>query len=392
MNICLFDSPISLKRLFPLTMTRPLCDLRVGIRTIKEQWAEVLGTDLLIFSDPLFGQNDKISGQTLFIAGHLLPDGDLADAVLNLKEGEKLVDQEALLAYRGNMPDKREAFDENSFDFGKPVSFDRPLLAIRRPWDIFRFNDEILKREFHRLSANRKSEELDAGNTLIGPKENLFIEAGARINASILNTETGPIYIGKDAQVLENCAIRGPFAMLDHAVVKMSAKIYGATTLGPYVKVGGELNNVVFQSYSNKGHDGFLGNSVIGSWCNLGADTNCSNLKNNYGEVRTYSYLEEAMIPTGTQFCGLIMGDHSKSGINSMFNTGTVCGVSANVFDAGFPPKHIADFSWGNSGQAFRLEKAFEVAARMMERRGLELTETDRQVLSHIYNNYRKAE
>lgn len=389
MNFCLFDSPNSLKRLFPLTMTRPVCDLRVGIRTIAEQWEDALGSEVGIYSDPMFSKNHSTDGVAVFIASNLLPGKALIDAIRSLETGQNLRSKDELLAYKGEQV-PREAFDSNIENFGEAVAFSGELLKIERPWDIFKINHQALEAEFERLCSNKTSQELDPSNILIGPKDRLFIEPGARVLASVLNTETGPIYVGKDAQILENCAIRGPFAMLDHAVVKMSAKVYGATTLGPYVKVGGELNNVVFQSYSNKGHDGFLGNSVIGSWCNLGADTNCSNLKNNYGEVRAYSYYEDEMIPTGLQFCGLIMGDHSKSGINTMFNTGTVCGVSANVFDAGFPPKHISDFAWGNTGQVFRLEKAFEVASRMMERRGLELSDTDKLILSHIFENFRK--
>jgi UDP-N-acetylglucosamine diphosphorylase/glucosamine-1-phosphate N-acetyltransferase len=236
------------------------------------------------------------------------------------------------------------------------------------------------------------SQPLATTNTLIGDTSRLFIEEGATIEASVLNTNTGVIYIGKDAEIMEGTVIRGPLAMCEHSAIKLAGKIYGATTLGPHVKVGGEVNNSVIFGYSNKGHDGFLGNSVIGEWCNLGADTNNSNLKNNYGEVKVWSYAKGQEINTGLQFCGLMMGDHSKCGINTMFNTGTVVGVSANIFGAGFPPKHIPSFSWGGAEEMvdFDLEKAMEVAERMMERRHIALTEIDKNILKNIYEATQK--
>jgi UDP-N-acetylglucosamine diphosphorylase/glucosamine-1-phosphate N-acetyltransferase len=236
------------------------------------------------------------------------------------------------------------------------------------------------------MKKEQKSLSLPDGNQLIGDAKHLFIEEGAQIQGATLNTSTGPIYLGKDSQVMEGSLIRGPFALLDHGVVKMGAKVYGATTVGPYSKIGGEVNNSIILGYSNKGHDGFLGNSLLGQWCNLGADTNNSNLKNNYGEIKLWSYVTRRFSRTGQQFLGLIMGDHSKCGINTMFNTGTVVGVAANVFGGGFPRNFIPSFSWGGSGgySTHRLEKAVETAELMMARRKVEFSEEDRKIMAHI--------
>ena len=257
-------------------------------------------------------------------------------------------------------------------------------LRLNHPWDIFRLNGEVLQSDFVRLTDGKTSAKLNDTNVLIG--DEIFLEEGVAVNGAILNADKGPIYLGKDAEIMEGVTIRGPFSLGDHAVVKMGAKIYGPTTIGPYCKVGGEISNSILQAYSNKGHDGFLGNSVIGEWCNLGADTNSSNLKNNYGEVRVWDYEEAKSISTGLQFCGLIMGDHSKSGINTMFNTGTVVGVCANIFGAQFPPKFIPSFLWGGSGQwdLFKMEKAIEVAEKMMSRRQVTFSSEDEKIFQEI--------
>jgi UDP-N-acetylglucosamine diphosphorylase/glucosamine-1-phosphate N-acetyltransferase len=372
-------------------MTRPVAHLRIGIRQLQEQWEEVMGADCSTLSNPMYELGNP-SGEMIWINSCAIPDELVADKIRSLDSGKRLTKDGKTIAANFNSKGNWEDLEDELSGL-QAEEYKENLQWVERPWDIFNLNDSVLRTEFDRLCLERQSQPLSETNILIGDKDQLFIEPGARVEASVLNCTTGPIYIGKDAEVMENSAIRGPFAMLDHAAVKMGAKIYGATTLGPHVKVGGELNNVVIQAYSNKGHDGFLGNSVVGEWCNLGADTNSSNLKNNYGPVKAWSYHEEAMIDTGLQFCGLIMGDHSKSGINTMFNTGTVCGVSANVFDGGFPPKHIPSFSWGSGKMTFELEKAFEVANRMMERRGRELTAADLALLKHIFEeseSYRK--
>ena len=253
-------------------------------------------------------------------------------------------------------------------------------------YDIFLKNGDQLEVDFPLLTVGKSSLDIDQSNTLIG--DSIFVEEGARVSASIINAEDGPVYIGKNAQVMEGSLIRGPFALLDNSTLKMGAKIYGPTTFGPHCKVGGEVGNSVIQGYSNKAHDGYLGNSVIGEWCNLGADTNTSNLKNNYSSVKTWNYVTETMEDSGTQYCGLTMGDHSKCGINTMFNTGTVVGVFANVFGGGFPAKFIPSFSWGesNSYSHIRKEKFFEVTKRMMERRNVQFHDSHKEYLSNYYD------
>jgi UDP-N-acetylglucosamine diphosphorylase/glucosamine-1-phosphate N-acetyltransferase len=261
-------------------------------------------------------------------------------------------------------------------------------VVLKNRWDIYALNHLVLKQDFDLLTAGRKSQKLSVTNTLIGPKEMLFIEEGAKVEAAILNTSSGPIYVGRNAEIMEGSIVRGPLAMCEESALKLGAKIYGATTLGPHCKVGGEVNNVVFQAYSNKGHDGFLGNALIGEWCNLGADTNTSNLKNNYGLVDTYSYETNGQVKTDVQFMGVCMGDHSKCGINTMFNTGTVTGVSSNIYGAGFPLKFIPSFTWGGAegSEPFRFEKAIEYANNMMARRGLKLSSEEVAILKHIHD------
>jgi UDP-N-acetylglucosamine diphosphorylase/glucosamine-1-phosphate N-acetyltransferase len=260
-----------------------------------------------------------------------------------------------------------------------------PVILENR-WDLFQKNDLVLKADFDLITSGRKSQKLSKSNTIIGSSEFIFLEEGAKVEASILNTSNGPIYIGKDAEIMEGSIVRGPLGMCEHSALKLGTKIYGATTLGPHCKVGGEVNNSVFQAYSNKGHEGFVGNSLIGEWCNLGADTNTSNLKNNYGNVSTYSFETEKEEKTNVQFMGLTMGDHSKCGINTMFNTATVVGVSCNIYGADFPPKLIPSFSWGGSAGfvPFKFEKAVEYANNMMERRGLKLSEEEMEILNEL--------
>ena len=260
------------------------------------------------------------------------------------------------------------------------------LIIIEERWDVFQKNAAALDLDFIHATEERKTHVLSPTNLLIGPENRLFIEEGASVEGCTLNTSEGPIYIGKHATIMEGSLIRGGLALNEYATIKMGAKIYGATTIGPHCKVGGEVNNVIFQAYSNKGHDGFLGNSLIGEWCNLGADTNTSNLKNNYSNVRTYSYSSKTEVQTDLQFIGLSMGDYSKCAINTMFNTATVVGVSCNIFTHGFPKKYIPSFSWVQ-GEAYtinKLEKAFDAANNMMHRRKLSLSKEDKAILTHI--------
>lgn len=378
----LFDGSAH-KSLQPLTLTKPVAHLRVGIFTILEKWERYLEQSVSVrtkdYLTQKFKGNSKFGG--IGVSANVLPTSDLVDVIKNLENKQLLTYKGKLIAINP-LPKADENLDAYLKDFTK-VEYDTEVSSIEYPWDIFRKNDAEIRADFEFIKKEKKrSKQSGISNTLINEKD-IFIEEGAKVNGAFLNASEGPIYIAKDAEVMEGCLVRGPFALCEHGGLKMGAKIYGATTVGPYCKVGGELNNVVMQAYSNKGHDGFLGNSVIGEWCNLGADTNCSNLKNNYGSVKVYSYAEGKAIDTGLQFCGLIMGDHSKSGINTMFNTGTVVGVSANIFGADFPPKHILSFSWGD--EKFKLEKAFEVAQRMMSRRNVSFTNDDKKIFEELY-------
>ncbi len=372
MNYILFDA--NRESLFPLTHTRPISEIRIGILTIKEKWAKYLGSDpstqtadYLQKKHPL-----KKEADNLYIYGGVCPNKALVAAIQQLADGEGLYAGDTLLAYRNAANQK--------------VIFAEEFTKIEKLWHIFQYNAIELQTDFDLLTAGRKSQVLSDTNLIMG-SENIFVEEGAKLEGAILNATTGPIYIGKNAEVMEGSIVRGPFAMCEHSVLKMGAKIYGATTLGPYCKVGGEVNNSVLMSYSNKGHDGFLGNSVLGEWCNIGADTNNSNLKNNYAEVRLWSEQAGRFEKTGLQFCGLIMGDHSKCGINTMFNTGTIVGVSANIFGAGFPRNFVPSFAWGGSAgySTYQLPKVFEVAEKVMMRRGVPFDDTEKAILQQVF-------
>ncbi len=383
LNIILFDGPFRTD-LLPLTFTRPVCDLRVGILTIREKWERRLHSASGTLTEGYLAEKFPLNGSddNLLIHGAVCPTDELVKALQTLETGQQLAQGDLLIAARADRADHSAlALRPDAVQFGGA------LTVIRQPWDIFAKNGKELESDFAWMTHGRVSLPLSGSNTVIGNGA-IFLEEGAKVEASILNTSGGPIYIGKDAEVMEGSIIRGPFSLGEHSQVKMGAKIYGPTTIGPHSKVGGEVNNAVIIGYSNKGHDGFLGNSVLGEWCNLGADTNNSNLKNNYDEVRVWSYRTGRFERTGLQFCGLIMGDHSKSGINTMFNTGTVVGVSANVFGAGFPRTFIPSFTWGGASGLveYKVEKALEAAARMMERRGIALDAVEEQLLRTVYD------
>ncbi len=386
MNIIFFDD--RREHFLPLVYTKPIAKLRVGILTIEEKWLkyfEMLGIsattsfmteDYLSDKFPLLKQE-----QNVFINARFFPNKRFVDFIIN-----NLVDDEAIF-FNGSLMASRctmDQFEEESY-YIKDYNESFVTLELKNITDIFSKNNLAIHEDFEILTKGRKSSTISNTNTVIG--NNIFIEEGAKIEASVLNSLNGPIYIGKDAEVMEGSLVRGPFAMCESSALKMGAKIYGPTTVGRFSKVGGEVSNSVIQDYSNKGHDGFLGNSVIGEWCNLGADTNTSNLKNNYSEVSLWSYESGEFTTTGLQFCGLIMGDHAKCGINTMFNTGTLVGVSANVFGGGFPSKFIPSFSWGGAAgfDEYRLDKMFEVGEKVMKRRGLELTSEDRTILTAIF-------
>lgn len=391
MNYILFDDK-SWKNLLPLTFTRPVCEIRTGILTIKEKWEKYLDhkvsyktQDYLSVKFPVY-----IDSENILINGSVIPDDKLIKKINSLDLNKALVSNGKILAVRLNK-DQVANFNYDDKDSFLTENYDGDFVKIEWPWDIFRFNEVNIKTDFEFISKGRKSQELSSSNNISG-KENIFIEEGAKIEFATLNATNGPIYIGKDAEIMEGCLIRGPFALCEHAVLKMAAKIYGPTTIGPYSKVGGEVNNSVILGYSNKAHDGFLGNSVIGEWCNLGADTNNSNLKNNYTEVRLWNYENERFIKTGLQFCGLIMGDHSKCAINTMFNTGTVIGVNANIFGEGFPRNFVPSFSWGGARgfTIYGLDKAFEVAEKVMQRRNKIFDDKEKQILTYIFEKTSK--
>ena len=384
-HIVLFDG-IERNHLLPLTATRAVADIRIGIITIKEKWekhfklkAEILTQDYL---QPRYTYHQQEN--TVFINAAVLPDKELITVIKKLENNTVLKDERGIIAFKTIHPiltlhDLKSVTEKSNFLI---ISSSHHL--IRFPWNIFTLNGEEIKNDIQLLGLKPNPEKLSATNTLLG--NDIYVEDGVICECSVLNTKEGPVYLGKESEIMEGCTIRGPFALGEHSTIKMQAKIYGDTSIGPYCKVGGEVSNAVFFAYSNKGHDGFIGNAVIGEWCNIGADTNNSNLKNNYGKVKAYNYVAKEFIDTGLQFCGLIMGDHAKSSINTMFNTGTVVGVCANVFSGDFSPKFIPDFAWG-SNAVFELEKAYEVAQRVMERRNLNLSETDKNILKYIFEN-----
>lgn len=387
MNYILFDGP-SRNNLLPFTYTRPVADIRIGILTIREKWETYLDTTTTtITEDYLSDKFPMVEMETnVMINASYLPNLELVEMVKALKENQAIFKGEDVIAFYA-----KEGEEDINFDTYQALEFEDDCLKVENTWDIFSKNDEAIQEDFNLITKDRTSQPIPE-TTVAFHSENIFIEPGAKLPLCSLNAEKGPIYIGKNTEIMEGAMIRGPFALCENAIVKMAAKIYGPTTIGPYSKIGGEVDNAVIFGYSSKGHDGFLGNSVLGEWCNLGADTNTSNLKNNYAEVRLWDYQTESFVKTGIQFCGLLMGDHSKAGINTMFNTGTVVGVSANVFGSGFPRNFIPSFSWGGSAgfTTYLTKKVFEVAKVVMARRNEEFTEQDKQILEHVFQETKK--
>ena len=379
MKLNLFESE-SIANLYPLTLTRPAADLRVGILTIAEKWQKHLGASAFGFEtrDHLSQKFTLLENPDLYINGHLLPNKPLVESISKLTDGQALYHNKVLLAAKGHIAHN--------------IEFSGDISLIERPYHIFKLNHQEILADYELLTAGRTSANISNSNTVFG-KHTVFLEEGASMECATLNTNDGPIYIGKNAEIMEGSIVRGPLAMCEGAKLKLGTKVYGATTLGPYCNVGGEVNNIVMHGYSNKGHDGFLGNAVLGEWCNIGADTNCSNLKNTYDEVKVWNYATSKFERSGQQFCGLIMGDHSKCGINTMFNTGTVVGVACNLFGAGFPRQFVPDFSWGGaSGFVPHQMPAVEKTAQLvMVRRSKEFNEVERHILHWIYDNYTPA-
>jgi len=387
MNYILFDGPAR-TALLPFTFTRPVADILIGIMTIRQKWEMRLGSTTTTLTEDYLSEKFPMveMEENIMINASFLPNIILVEMVSNLKHNQAIFKGEDVIAFYTN-----ENQEEVDFDSYEIIDFEGDCIRIEHTWDIFSKNDAAIREDFEFLTEDRKTQPIPKSVNAIA-KENIFIEEGAKLEFVILNASSGPIYLGKNSEVMEGSVIRGPFALCEGAVVKMAAKIYGATTIGPYSKIGGEVNNAVLFACSNKGHDGFLGNSVLGEWCNIGADTNTSNLKNNYEEVKLWSYETESFAKTGLQFCGLMMGDHSKCGINTMFNTGTVVGVSANIFGSGFPRNFVPSFSWGGAAgfTTYLTKKAFETARLVMSRRDIEFDEKEAAILEHVFEETKK--
>ena len=379
----LFEDKNIIKDFFPLTFTRPSAELRAGILTFAERWQRLLGitqvnyltADYLQGKYPYTGVSEEV---TLFIYANFLPTPRFLEQVRSLEVGESITYQGRQLAFLG------KSITLSSIP---SIEWEEPLVLFEKPTDLFTYNDKAIEFDFELLTKGRTSAPLSPTNGFLGDRADLFIEEGAKIEFATLNCQKGKIYIGKDAEVMEGSHLRGPIALCEHATVNMGAKLYGATTIGPYSKVGGEISNSVIWGYSNKGHDGFLGNSVLGQWCNLGADTNVSNLKNTYNTIQLWDYQKGDYTSSGLQFCGVLMGDHSKTAINTQLNSGTTVGVFANLFSAGFPSKYIPNFAWGTSADKYRLDEAFAVAERVMARRGIAFDQKEQDILQWLFDN-----
>ncbi len=384
MNIILFDDPSYRANLLPFTFTRPVAAIRIGIFTIAEKWEKYFQT-LVSYSTAGYLQ-DKfpliLSSDNLWINGACCPDESLVNQINQLHSGEGLTRENKVIALRTPEDEVPGVIS------GKMTVYTQRITVIDQVWKIFQFNGEQIQADFKLITSNRESAGIQDPHTKMYSPENIFIEEGVYIRAAVLNAETGPIYLGKDSIVQEGAIIRGPFALGEGSHLNMGAKMRGNVSIGAHAKVGGEVSNAVIFSYSNKAHDGFLGCSVLGEWCNLGADTNTSNLKNNYENVKLWNYNKKGFVDTGVLFCGLMMGDHSKCGINTMFNTGTTVGVCANIFGSGFPRNFIPSFAWGGvtGFTTFQLNKAFETATKAMERRSVPFGETDKAILAEVFN------
>ena len=387
MNYILFDGPVR-NALLPFTFTRPVADIRVGILTIREKWEKYLGTTTTTLTEDYLSEKFPMveMEENVMINAAFLPNPILAEMISNLEPNQAIFKGDAIIAFF-----TQDSQDEVDFDSYTIIEFEKEALIIEHTWDIFAKNDAAIREDFEFITEGRTSQPIPKSVNVISPST-IFIEEGAKLEFVTLNASTGPIYIGKNAEIMEGSVIRGPFALCEEAQVKLATKVYGATTVGPYCRIGGEVNNSVLFGYSNKGHDGFLGNSVLGEWCNIGADSNNSNLKNNYEEVKLWSYETDGFEKTGLQFCGLMMGDHSKCGINTMFNTGTVVGVSTNIFGSGFPRNFVPSFSWGGASgfSTYITKKAFETARIAMARRHVDFDEKEAKILEHVFEETKK--
>lgn len=388
MNLILFDDPSIRASLLPLTFTRPVAEIRIGILKISEKWEKHFQTKPSFATQPYLSKkySKNVTSDNLWINGGVCPDAVLVDAIKKLKLGEGIHKNSMIIAVRTNDNELPEVIP------GKVTAYPNDLTIIDNLWKIFQNNGNQIRADFKLVTAGRKSAPIKDPHTHSYNPDEIFIEEGAVLHTAVLNAEGGPIYLGKNSQVQEGAILRGPFSLGEGAIVNMGGKMRADTTIGPYCKIGGEVSNAILFAHSNKSHDGFLGNSIIGEWCNLGADTNTSNLKNNYDSVRLWSYAKKSFVDTGLPFCGLIMGDHSKSGINTMFNTGTVVGVSSNIFGAGYPRNFIPSFQWGGATGfvTYQYEKAMETAERVMARRNIKLDDIERGILKSVFDETNK--
>lgn len=385
-QIILFDDPALRGGLLPFTFTRPVAEIRIGILTIREKWERHFKTRAGFFTqDYLKAKYGFDHVPSLFINGSLCPDESLLSAIRGLKLGQGLWYNNTLLAVPISQP---ETFSMETAKKSTAIQYEKDVSLVEKSWHIFQFNGRELRLDFDLITSGRVSDSVADPHTAVYNKDLVFVEEGAKIKAAVLNAENGPIYIGKNTEVQEGALIKGPFALGEGSIVNMGGKMRGDITVGPHSKIGGEVSNSVIFGYSNKGHDGFMGNSVIGEWCNFGAGSNISNLKNNYAPVKVWDYIKGAYVDSGLQFCGLMMGDHAKCGINTMFNTGTVVGVGANVFGAGYPRTFISSFSWGGSAgySTYQLRKFEESAFRVMERRGIPFDDLEKSILHKVFD------
>ncbi|MCE7863457.1 MAG: glucose-1-phosphate thymidylyltransferase [Bacteroidetes bacterium CHB5] len=385
MNLILFDHPEIRQNLLPFTFTRPVAAIRTGILTIAEKWERRLGIKSSFATEHYLSEKFPIhtGSDNLWINGAACPTAELTQAILNLKLEESLVQNELVIAtHTANtqlpLPDSKTKKE-----------FSGSLTLIDQVWKIYQYNGAQIRADFELLTAGRKSALIADAHTRTYNSSQIFLEEGARVRAAVLNAENGPIYLGKNSFVQEGALIRGPFALCEESHVNMGAKVRGDTTVGPFSKIGGEVSNSVIFGFSNKAHDGFLGNSVLGEWCNIGADTNTSNMKNNYENIKLWSYAKGGFKDSGLMFCGLMFGDHSKCGINTMFNSGTVVGVSASIFGDGYPRNFIPSFAWGGAAgfTTYQLNKALETAGKAMERRNQVLNETEKAILKQLFED-----
>src|SRR5260221_139751 len=383
MNLILFDDPGVRSNLVPLAFTRPIAEMRVGILTITEKWEQHFKIKPSYSTQSYLSKKfqKNTSSDNLWINGAVCPDEKLVVEIKKLKIGDAIYKNSKVVALRTDDDELPEVI------LGKVTEYPDEMVLIDQLWKIFQHNGNQIRLDFKLIAANRKSASIKDPHTRIYNESNIFLEEGVVLHAAILNAENGPIYLGKNSQVQEGSIIRGPFALGEGSIVTMGGKMRGDNTIGPHCKVGGEVSNSVLFGYSNKAHDGFLGNSVLGEWCNLGADTNTSNLKNNYENVKLWSYAKNGFVDIGQPNCGLIMGDHSKSGINTMFNTGTVVGVSSNIFGASYPRNFIPSFQWGGASGfvTYQFEKAIETASRAMARRNIVLDEVEKEILKNVF-------